>query len=115
MHYHTYIDSSTSAGSTTISGISTRGSEYGVGISSDIQTANFQCSGICTVGLGTTSPTQFYVFGTTVISGVTTVGLGTTSSPENSQLSFDLTSDTNLRISVRGSDGILRFANITLA
>jgi hypothetical protein len=50
-----------------------------------------------------------------VVSGITTVGLGTTSSPLNSQLSFELTSNTNLRIKVRGSDGILRSANITLA
>lgn len=33
----------------------------------------------------------------------------------NSQMVFNLTSNTNLRISVRGTDGITRVANITLA
>lgn len=68
------------------------------------------------VGLGTTNPTsKFHVVGNTLITGITTVGLGTTSSPSNSQLTFELTSNTNLRIKVRGTDGILRSANITLA
>ena len=50
------------------------------------------------------------------VSGVSTVGLGTTSTPpSNSQLSFELTSNTNLRIKVRGTDGVLRSADITLA
>lgn len=50
-----------------------------------------------------------------VVTGISTVGLGTTSSPANSQLSFELTSDTNLRIKVRGSDGVIRTADITLS
>ena len=33
----------------------------------------------------------------------------------NSQMVFNLTSNTNLRISVRGTDGVTRTANITLA
>ena len=33
----------------------------------------------------------------------------------NSTMSFELTSDTNLRIKVRGTDGTLRSENITLA
>jgi hypothetical protein len=33
----------------------------------------------------------------------------------NSQMVFNLTSNTNLRISVRGTDGVTRVANITLA
>jgi hypothetical protein len=47
-----------------------------------------------------------------VISNVTATApsLGT-----NSQMVFNLTSNTNLRISVRGSDGVTRTANITLA
>jgi len=50
------------------------------------------------------------------VSGISTVGLGTTSTPpNNSQLSFELTSNTNLRLKVRGTDGVLRSANITLA
>ena len=49
-------------------------------------------------------------------SGITTVGLGTTSNPPyNAQMSFELTSNTNLRIRVRGTDGVLRMANITLS
>jgi hypothetical protein len=33
----------------------------------------------------------------------------------NGQMVFNLTSNTNLRVSVRGSDGVTRTANITLA
>jgi len=48
--------------------------------------------------------------------GIITVGLGTTSTPtNNSQLSFELTSNTNLRFKVRGTDGVLRTGNITLS
>lgn len=64
-------------------------------------------SGISTIGTST--------FNNIVVTGISTVGLGTTSSPSNSQLSFELTSDTNLRIKVRGSDGVIRSADITLA
>jgi hypothetical protein len=67
-------------------------------------------------GIGTTNPTsKLHIIGNTLITGISTVGLGTTSAPSNSQLTFELTSDTNLRIKVRGTDGVLRSANITLA
>ena len=50
------------------------------------------------------------------VTGITTVGLGNTSTPpSNSQMSFELISNTQLRIKVRGTDGTLRSANITLA
>jgi len=50
------------------------------------------------------------------VTGVSTIGLANTSlPPSNSQMSFELTSDTNLRIKVRGSDGVLRSADITLS
>jgi hypothetical protein len=59
--------------------------------------------GVVTVGIyDTLSDTSFEVSGvtTTFISGITTVGLGTTSNPPyNAQMSFELTSNTNLRIS----------------
>jgi hypothetical protein len=69
------------------------------------------------IGVGITNPTsKLHVNGSSIITGITTIGLGSTSSPpSNSQLSFELTSDTNLRIKVRGTDGVLRSANITLA
>lgn len=69
------------------------------------------------LGIGTTTPSStLTVVGTTLITGIATVGLGTTSTPpSNSQLSFELISDTNLRIKVRGTDGVLRSADITLA
>ena len=52
----------------------------------------------------------------TIFSGITTVGIASTSTPaNNSQMSFELTSNTNLRIKVRGTDGVLRSANITLS
>jgi hypothetical protein len=56
------------------------------------------------------------VVGNSLIVGISTIGLGTTSTPpNNSQMSFELISNTNLRIKVRGTDGVLRSANITLA
>jgi hypothetical protein len=69
------------------------------------------------VGIGTTNPTvALTVVGNSLITGITTIGIGATSTPpSNSQLSFELTSNTNLRIKVRGTDGVLRSANITLA
>ena len=69
------------------------------------------------IGIGTTNPlSPLTVIGNTLITGVTTVGLGTTSAPpSNSQLSFELISNTNLRIRVKGNDGVIRSANITLA
>lgn len=68
------------------------------------------------VGIGTTNPiSKLHVVGDSLITGISTVGLGSTSTPpNNSQMSFELTSDTNLRIKVRGSDGVLRSADITL-
>ena len=69
------------------------------------------------VGIGTTNPTsKLMVQGDVLISGISTLGLGSTAVPlSNSQLSFFLLNNTTLRISARGTDGILRFANITLA
>jgi hypothetical protein len=68
------------------------------------------------LGIGTTNPTSaLNVVGDVLISGISTIGLGATSTPpQNSQLTFELTSNTNLRIKVRGTDGILRIADITL-
>jgi hypothetical protein len=69
------------------------------------------------VGIGTTNPAaKLHIVGNTIITGITTVGLGSTSSPSvNSTMSFELTSDTNLRIKVKGTDGTLRSGNITLS
>jgi hypothetical protein len=69
-------------------------------------------SGITTI----TPVTELNVNGGLVVSGVSTVGLGSTSSlTENSTLTFELTSNTNLRIQVRGTDGVIRSANLTLS
>jgi len=69
------------------------------------------------VGIGTTNPTsKLHVIGDALVTGISTLGLGNTSTPpNNSQMSFELTSNTNLRIKVRGTDGVLRSGNITLA
>jgi len=69
-------------------------------------------SGITTI----TPTTNLNVNGGLIVSGVSTVGLGTTSSlTQNATLSFELTSNTNLRIRVRGTDGVIRSANLTLS
>jgi hypothetical protein len=138
IRYHTFIDSSTEIGQTTIDGILQNGSEFGVGISSEITIDNLNV--FSSVGIGTTIPqseldvsgtittqsisgittitpvTELNVNGGLVVSGVSTVGLGTTSNlTQNSTLSFELTSNTNLRIRVRGTDGVIRSANLTLS
>jgi hypothetical protein len=138
IRYHTFIDSSTEIGQTTIDGILQNGSEFGVGISSEITIDNLNV--FSSVGIGTTIPqseldvsgtittqsisgittitpvTELNVDGGLVVSGVSTVGLGTTSDlTTNSTLSFELTSNTNLRIRVRGTDGVIRSANLTLS
>jgi hypothetical protein len=69
-------------------------------------------SGITTI----TPSTELSIDGGLIVSGISTVGLGSTSNlTQNSTLSFELTSDTNLRIRVRGSDGVIRSADLTLS
>jgi hypothetical protein len=69
-------------------------------------------SGITTI----TPVTELNVNGGLVVSGVSTISVSPTSNlTENSTLSFELTSNTNLRISVRGTDGVIRSADIPLA
>ncbi len=69
-------------------------------------------SGITTI----TPVTELNVNGGLVVSGVSTVGIASTSSlTVNSTLSFELTSNTNLRVQVRGTDGVIRSANLTLS
>lgn len=68
------------------------------------------------IGIGTTNPSaKLHVNGDVILTGVTTISLGSTSTPpSNSQMSFELTSNTNLRIKVKDSTGVIRTANITL-
>jgi hypothetical protein len=69
-------------------------------------------SGITTI----TPVTELNVNGGLVVSGISTVGIASTSNlTTNSTLSFELTSNTNLRIKVRGTDGVIRSANLTLS
>jgi hypothetical protein len=69
-------------------------------------------SGITTI----TPVTELNVNGGLVVSGVSTVGIASTSSLTiNSTLSFELTSNTNLRFQVRGTDGVIRSADLTLS
>jgi hypothetical protein len=97
--------------SLSVSGIST----LGVTTITNLTSQQLNVSG--NIGIGTTNPTsKLTVQGDVLVSGISTVGLGTTAvPPSNSQLSFFLLNDTTLGISARGTDGILRFANITLA
>ena len=69
-------------------------------------------SGITTI----TPVTRLNVNGSLVVSGVSTVGIASTSSlTVNSTLSFELTSNTNLRVRVRGTDGVIRSTDLTLS
>lgn len=91
--YHTFIDASTEIGEETINGILQNGSEFGVGISSELN-----------------------VNGGLIVSGVSTLSVTSTSNlTVNSTLSFELISNTNLRIQVRGTDGVIRSADLTLS
>lgn len=76
------------------------------------------------IGIGTDNPTSklhvngdlTVTSGNSIFSGITTIGLAATSTPpSNSQLSFELTSNTNLRIKVKDASGVLRSADITLS
>jgi hypothetical protein len=99
-----------------ITGVSTITANVGVitaisGISA-IVGDNVAISGITTI----TPVTELNVNGGLVVSGVSTVGIASTSSlTVNSTLSFELTSNTNLRVRVRGTDGVIRSANLTLS
>lgn len=111
--YHTFLDDSIGEGLETIQGIQNDGSEFGVGISSDIVCQNLNVSDISTLGVTTTTNLTAQQL---IVSGISTIGLGVTAvPPSNSQLSFFLLNNITLRIAARGTDGILRFANITLA
>jgi hypothetical protein len=69
-------------------------------------------SGITTI----TPVTNLNVNGGLIVSGVSTVGIASTSSlTVNSTLTFELTSNTNLRVQVRGTDGVIRSVNLTLS
>jgi hypothetical protein len=69
-------------------------------------------SGITTI----TPVTELNINGGLVVSGVSTIGIASTSSlTVNSTLSFELISNTNLRILVRGTDGVTRVGIVTLS
>ncbi len=63
-----------------------------------------------------TPVTELNVNGGLIVSGVSTVGLASTSNLiEDSTLTFELVDDTTLAIKVRGTDGVIRSANISLS
>lgn len=68
------------------------------------------------LGIGSTVPkARLDVSGSARISGIVTLGLTpSTTAPENSQFSFELPTNTTLRVRVKGSDGITRTGTITL-
>jgi hypothetical protein len=102
-------------------GIATTNTTRALTVNGNTSLETLSVSGVSTfsgnIGIGTTNATSaLYVVGNALITGISTIGLGSTSSPpQNSQLTFELTSNTNLRIKVRGTDGVIRMSNITLA
>jgi len=88
-------------------------STLGVTSVTNLTSQQLNVSGISTLGVTTTTNLTSQQL---IVSGISTIGLGVTAvPPSNSQLSFFLLNNTTLRIAVKGTDGILRFANITLA
>tara|TARA_Y100000004_G_scaffold143483_1_gene163236 strand:- start:561 stop:902 length:342 start_codon:yes stop_codon:yes gene_type:complete len=88
MKFRTFIDDSTEAGQTTLSGITTQGTTYGVGISSDVDGVRyFESTGIATVselrvGTGVTSQGGIVTAIGGFLSGVSTDGqLGVSTTP----------------------------------
>lgn len=71
---------------------------------------------VTTIVDGATTNGAFNITGNLTVTGISTIGIGTTTTPsQNSQMSFELTSNTNLRIKVKGTDGVLRLTNLTLS
>lgn len=68
-------------------------------------------------GISTITPdTELNVNGGLIVSGVSTVGIASTSNlTVNSTLTFELVNDTTLSVKVRGTDGTIRSANLTLS
>ena len=118
-----YIDGNVSAGQSTLLAIENESASFGIGATTDLETEQLTVTTLkvgtaVTVNSGIITANSLNISGvtTTFISGITTVGLGSTSNPPyNAQMSFELTSNTNLRIKVRGTDGVLRSGNITLS
>ena len=106
------LQGSTTFGSNTIVIDSEDNSITGVGTitANDVSTSSI--SGITTI----TPVTELNVNGGLIVSGVSTVGLASTSNLiEDSSLTFELVSNTTLAIKVRGTDGVIRSANISLS
>jgi len=118
-----YIDGNVSAGQSTLLAIENESASFGIGATTDLETEQLTVTTLkvgtaITANSGIITANSLNISGvtTTFISGITTVGLGSTSNPPyNAQMSFELTSNTNLRIKVRGTDGVLRSGNITLS
>lgn len=68
---------------------------------------------VISTGTGTTLTENFRIRSNGAV--VQTLPTAVTTLTENNKMTMTLTSDTNLRISVRGSDGVTRVANLTLA
>jgi hypothetical protein len=105
------------------------GSDYGLTLNTAtsagpnlLQFRNSNSNGEARLLNNTGGPLTFYRNPTTEAARITSVGdfipIVQTAAPtltSNQQMVFTLTSNTNLRISVRGTDGTTRVANITLA
>lgn len=98
---------------TSISGISSiSGNQLSISGINSITGSNLSISGIDKI----TPTSNLTIGGSLNITGVSTVGVASTSSLSvNSTLTFELISNTSLRVRVRGTDGIIRSANLTLS
>jgi hypothetical protein len=100
--FHTFIDDTVGLGATTVKGVQDDGSEFGIGISSNIRSNNFYVSGITT--LGSTSGSNLDVNGTAIF--YNNIGIGSTTPQQKLDISGSIKID-NLIYDVDGQAGQL--------
>lgn len=119
MLWRTYIDDTTPEGLETIAGIDTRGNDYGIEISPDIECRNFRATGIATATIGVTT-IGFATVGVLTSSSLYQTSTGKISIPGNQlntwtnfNINLDL-SQSMVAIGTIGREPIWNFTNVSV-